>query len=111
MGGITASVRKDDRLGHDRRQRRYRIGPIGLDDGKSPGAPQRLKDIGRWTVGNDDKRTLQRHGGLPEALDTLYFGEPCQNAVNGVLRDKLVQEISGSVRSVASLGFLARFRC
>ena len=61
--GIAARLGQNHRFGFDRRQRGGRIGPIGLDNRKRARTTQGLDDISRRAVGNNDKRTLQRHGG------------------------------------------------
>ena len=48
----------------DRSDRRGGIGPAGFDDREGSGRAQGVDDVRRRAVGNDEKRTLQRHGGI-----------------------------------------------
>ena len=54
--------------------------------GKAPAAAQRVDDIRRRIIGNDDKRTLQRHG----VNDVSFRCGPqaCQSAINGAVNGR-----------------------
>jgi hypothetical protein len=57
-----AGIGEHDAFRFDRGHRRGCIGPVGFDDRERSGRAQRFDNVRRRAVGNDEKRTLQRHG-------------------------------------------------
>ena len=58
---LAARLGQHDRFGLDGGQRRRGVGPTGFDDREGAFGAQCRNDIHGRAIGNDDKRTLQRH--------------------------------------------------
>ncbi len=60
--GVRADIGENDRFGLDRSKRGGGVAPGRFDDRKAAGRTQSVDNLGRWAVGNNGERTLQRHG-------------------------------------------------
>ena len=79
---VRAGLRQYDGLRVERIERTRGGGPAGFDDGVSTGGAQSVDDIRRWSVGNDGKRTLQRHDRLNAGYRTRIERPSCRIDVN-----------------------------
>ena len=77
---VAARLGEQEALGLHRVEGGGRVGPARLDDREGTRRAQRLDQIRRRALGNDDEWTLQRHGGVPNSRGSHA---PCQSAVNG----------------------------
>ena len=82
---IGAGFGQHHRFRFDRSDGGNGVRPIGFDDRESARRAQGLDDIRRRAVGNDDERTLQRHGEMRTFFEAQP--QPCQSAVNGASTD------------------------
>jgi hypothetical protein len=85
---IAAGLGQHETFRLDRGKRCGRIGPVRFDDRESACSLQRLHHIGCRGIGDDDKRTLQSHGGMRLLQCRLAA---CQSAVNGPLHPQFLR--------------------